>query len=152
MQTAVRHHGTCCARRNSAPTRPWPLTAPCTEPWHRVGNLPAPPAQSAHCCSPWELVPPSLCEGTRPASGPTFHSPQVALLVLRASQEPDRILTLPAAWLCPAAKISSLVSQTAQRQRGMDARPRPLNVHKPAHLRKIRDQKLARHWKLRKRT
>lgn len=37
------------------------------------------------------------------------------LLVLQASQEPDRTLTLPAAWLCPAAKISSLVSQTAQR-------------------------------------
>lgn len=116
---------------------PSALTPPCIAPWPRTSSpiLLAQKSPAAGAC----------------ASLPTLKNQRVGVLPSTPCEfcrllfrPPQQWETFPATQFCPAAKTLSLVSWATQR---WDSRPKPLLFPKPAHLRKISDQKLARHWK-----
>lgn len=76
VHTAIQHHGTPSTEETQPPTCPWPLTPPCTAPWHRATSQPRRCRVHIPVGRP-QLEPPSLHEGTRQASDPTFRSPLV---------------------------------------------------------------------------
>ena len=76
VHTAIQHHGTPSTEEAQPPTCPWPLTPPCTAPWHRATSQPRRCRVHIPVGRP-ELEPPSLHEGPRQASDPTFRSPLV---------------------------------------------------------------------------
>lgn len=139
-----RHHGTALRGGNSARHGPGHSQRPAQSPgtgWATSARRPRVHTAAAVGARASQPLP---GEPDRHLALPS--TLRKSLLVLRASgtgQDPDSSSSLA---LPSSQEISFPCQQTAQKQRGMDASSRPLNVHKPAHLRKIRDQKLARHW------